>query len=122
MTCVACGSENPAGKRFCGDCGAPLGGACPSCGAENPPDKRFCGDCGAALGSPALGQALPSGEELKAQILEALDERLKDQNYIEIETAQKVMPAARPAAMPAGASSSTRQSAAATPRRSAPSR
>ncbi|HEY2777708.1 MAG TPA: adenylate/guanylate cyclase domain-containing protein [Gaiellaceae bacterium] len=49
MTCAACGNENPAGKRFCGDCGAPLGAACPSCGAENPPDKRFCGDCGATL-------------------------------------------------------------------------
>ena len=49
MTCAACGSENPAEKRFCGDCGAPLGAACPSCGAENPPDKRFCGDCGTPL-------------------------------------------------------------------------
>jgi class 3 adenylate cyclase/tetratricopeptide (TPR) repeat protein len=53
VTCAACGSENPAGKRFCGDCGAPLGAACPSCGAENPPDKRFCGDCGTALAAPA---------------------------------------------------------------------
>jgi class 3 adenylate cyclase len=53
VTCAACGSENPAGKRFCGDCGAPLGAACPSCGAENPPDKRFCGDCGAPLGTAA---------------------------------------------------------------------
>jgi class 3 adenylate cyclase/predicted ATPase len=51
VTCAACGNENPAGKRFCGDCGAPLGAACPSCGAENPPDKRFCGDCGTPLGA-----------------------------------------------------------------------
>ena len=36
MTCAACGSENPAGKRFCGDCGAPLGAACPSCGRREP--------------------------------------------------------------------------------------
>ena len=60
MTCAICGGENPAEKRFCGDCGAPLGAACPSCGAENPPDKRFCGDCGTALGagaSPAAPQA-----------------------------------------------------------------
>ena len=60
MTCAVCGGENPAEKRFCGDCGAPLGAACPSCGAENPPDKRFCGDCGTALGagaSPAAPQA-----------------------------------------------------------------
>jgi class 3 adenylate cyclase/tetratricopeptide (TPR) repeat protein len=25
MSCSACGAENPEGKRFCGDCGAPLG-------------------------------------------------------------------------------------------------
>ena len=60
MTCAACGSENPAGKRFCGDCGAPLGAACSSCGAENPPDKRFCGDCGAPLdAAPAPPAAAP---------------------------------------------------------------
>ena len=59
MTCAACGSENPVGKSFCGDCGAALGSACPSCGAENPADKRFCGDCGGALGTaqPAVTQA-----------------------------------------------------------------
>jgi class 3 adenylate cyclase/tetratricopeptide (TPR) repeat protein len=60
VTCSACGNENPAGKRFCGDCGAPLGATCPSCGAENPPDKRFCGDCGTALDAvPAPTAAAP---------------------------------------------------------------
>ena len=49
MHCVKCGSDNPAGKKFCGDCGALLTHHCPKCGAENPPSKRFCGDCGTAL-------------------------------------------------------------------------
>ena len=49
MRCSSCGSENPSGKRFCGDCGAPLANRCPKCGAENPPGKRFCGDCGTTL-------------------------------------------------------------------------
>ena len=49
MRCSSCGSDNPSGKRFCGDCGAPLTNHCPKCGAENPPGKRFCGDCGTAL-------------------------------------------------------------------------
>jgi class 3 adenylate cyclase/predicted ATPase len=62
VTCAACGSENPAGKRFCGDCGAPLGAACPSCGAENPPDKRFCGDCGTPLDA-AAAPAVPAPRE-----------------------------------------------------------
>src|SRR5215469_9818021 len=49
MRCAKCGGDNPAGKKFCGDCGAPLTNRCPKCGAENPPGKRFCGDCGTAL-------------------------------------------------------------------------
>ncbi|MGN6800152.1 MAG: AAA family ATPase, partial [Gaiellaceae bacterium] len=62
MTCAACGSENPIGKRFCGDCGAPLGAACPACGAENPPDKRFCGDCGTPLGAAVVPAQPPPRE------------------------------------------------------------
>src|SRR5215831_15882136 len=49
MRCSKCESDNPAGKKFCGDCGAPLANHCPKCGVENPPSKRFCGDCGTAL-------------------------------------------------------------------------
>src|SRR5205809_221347 len=49
MRCSKCGSDNPADKKFCGDCGTPLANRCPKCGAENPPGKRFCGDCGIAL-------------------------------------------------------------------------
>src|SRR5690242_11652377 len=49
MDCPSCGSANPAGKRFCGDCGTPLPLHCAACGAENPSGKKFCGDCGTAL-------------------------------------------------------------------------
>ncbi|HEV3114671.1 MAG TPA: adenylate/guanylate cyclase domain-containing protein [Candidatus Binataceae bacterium] len=49
MRCSSCGSESPAGKRFCSACGAPLPRSCPQCGADNAPDATFCGDCGAAL-------------------------------------------------------------------------
>ena len=49
MRCSNCGSENPSGKKFCGDCGRPLANLCPKCGAYNPPAKQFCGDCGAML-------------------------------------------------------------------------
>ncbi len=59
MKCEKCGAENPAGKRFCGDCGEPLANLCPKCGSENPLEKKFCGDCGAALGAgkPAAAPA-----------------------------------------------------------------
>jgi hypothetical protein len=49
MRCTKCGSDNPAAKKFCGDCGERLGITCPKCGAENPDGKKFCGDCGATL-------------------------------------------------------------------------
>lgn len=55
MTCPGCAQSNPAGNRFCGDCGAPLPLPCPSCGSAVPANKRYCGDCGSPLtgGVPA---------------------------------------------------------------------
>src|SRR5690349_1718372 len=60
MRCVKCGSDNPAGKKFCGDCGAPLVHRCPQCGADNPPSKSFCGDCGTSLHSMNATQSVAS--------------------------------------------------------------
>ena len=53
MRCSNCKTENPAGKKFCGDCGAALANLCPKCAADNPVGKRFCGECGTALGATA---------------------------------------------------------------------
>src|SRR5438034_2345982 len=55
MKCSRCQHENPAGVKFCGECGARLETACLSCGASNPPGNKFCGQCGASL-----VQAMPS--------------------------------------------------------------
>src|SRR3984885_925310 len=52
MDCLRCGATAPEGKRFCGDCGAPLPWRCAACGGANPHGSRFCGDCGVAAGSP----------------------------------------------------------------------
>jgi class 3 adenylate cyclase len=59
MRCSNCGSENPAGKKFCGDCGNALDNRCPKCGADNPAGKNFCGDCGASLDPAAQAVAEP---------------------------------------------------------------
>src|SRR5919206_40984 len=78
MECPSCGSANPEGKKFCGDCGAALPVRCAACGAENPSGKRFCGDCGAALTASARGStpaapwvgepsAWPSARSLSAE-------------------------------------------------------
>src|SRR6266849_1889560 len=56
MHCPSCGYENPAGLKFCNDCGTPLNLRCGSCGFENAPQAKFCGECGTALraeGRPA---------------------------------------------------------------------
>src|SRR5438067_1938594 len=47
--CGSCGTENPAGFKFCGQCGTGLAAGCPSCGFVNPEGFRFCGECGASL-------------------------------------------------------------------------
>src|SRR5439155_1150467 len=57
--CASCGTENPAGQKFCGECGLRLAAACSVCGTENPPGQKFCGECGAPLGG-SLGSG-PSG-------------------------------------------------------------
>jgi class 3 adenylate cyclase/tetratricopeptide (TPR) repeat protein len=49
LTCASCGAENPAGARFCSECGAPLHQTCPSCGAEQPATAAFCSSCGFSL-------------------------------------------------------------------------
>ena len=64
MTCPACGHQNPAGMKFCGECGTRLASGCPACGFQNPPGMKFCGECGApqaatvrAAGAPAAAGA-----------------------------------------------------------------
>src|SRR5260370_13914466 len=49
MRCSKCGSENPAGAKFCDGCAAPLPLQCPSCGASNRATAKFCVECAAAL-------------------------------------------------------------------------
>jgi len=60
MICARCQFQNPAGMRFCGQCGAPLAPRCPQCGAEVPSAFRFCGQCGAALTAAAAPAPAPT--------------------------------------------------------------
>jgi class 3 adenylate cyclase len=53
MQCPGCAAENEAGKKFCTECGTPLGRECPSCGASLAGTENFCGECGAQLRPPA---------------------------------------------------------------------
>jgi predicted ATPase/class 3 adenylate cyclase len=53
MNCSRCQHDNPAGVKFCGECGARLESVCAACGAANPPANKFCGQCGTPL-TPAV--------------------------------------------------------------------
>jgi eukaryotic-like serine/threonine-protein kinase len=62
IRCTRCGVDQPAGTKFCGRCGASLGGSqiawsaprpvevlCPGCGVSYPSGTKFCGRCGRTL-------------------------------------------------------------------------
>jgi class 3 adenylate cyclase/tetratricopeptide (TPR) repeat protein len=60
MRCPRCQHENPAGVKFCGECGAKLEARCPACGIGNPPGNKFCHECGATLGAGTSQTKPPS--------------------------------------------------------------
>lgn len=62
IRCTRCGVDQPAGTKFCGRCGASLGGSqiawsaprpvevlCAGCGVTYPSGTKFCGRCGRTL-------------------------------------------------------------------------
>lgn len=71
-TCAACGATLPDGARFCGKCGAPVGGKphCSSCGRELDAGDRFCPSCGAAASGGYVEPARkkPSGGGVKGAV------------------------------------------------------
>ena len=50
-TCASCGQTNPAGAKFCFQCGERIAveASCPECGTELPKEARFCTECGVAI-------------------------------------------------------------------------
>jgi len=57
MQCAACGSDNPAVSKFCGNCGSKLNNRCPSCSAHNPRGFKYCGECGFSLTRSSNGDS-----------------------------------------------------------------
>src|SRR5690348_13848880 len=60
MRCSNCGTENPADRKFCGECGVKFQLRCSQCGKDNVPPFRFCGDCGTPLVDPADVKPAPA--------------------------------------------------------------
>jgi class 3 adenylate cyclase/tetratricopeptide (TPR) repeat protein len=61
VICRECRFENPAGMKFCGQCGSALPIRCPRCDADVPTGFRFCGQCGASL-QPTAAPPRPVAE------------------------------------------------------------
>jgi class 3 adenylate cyclase/tetratricopeptide (TPR) repeat protein len=62
MDCAQCHATNREGRRFCGECGAPLALVCPACGFSNDGAEKFCGGCGAPLASAAANSQAPAAQ------------------------------------------------------------
>jgi class 3 adenylate cyclase/tetratricopeptide (TPR) repeat protein len=72
VSCPNCGTENPAGQRFCGSCGTALAQTCGSCVPPNPPGQRFCGNCGTALAATAPASAPASTPAAERRLVSVL--------------------------------------------------
>src|ERR1700736_5199538 len=91
MCCSKCGSENPAGKKYCSECGVELLMRRPRCNAENAPAAKFCGECGAPCDSsigtpvtatPQLQSAEVLGEGIAEQLLQLAERRRDPQQLL----------------------------------------
>ena len=69
MECPQCRNSNPAGTKFCGECGTRLQSLHPARQTADPPTNKFCSECGQRLrGAPssAAEPALTATELLPA--------------------------------------------------------
>jgi class 3 adenylate cyclase/tetratricopeptide (TPR) repeat protein len=71
INCTGCDHANPAGARFCQQCGASLAVRCPRCDVELPPSARFCHGCGAAL-----SESVPTARDPRAYTPKHLAEKI----------------------------------------------
>lgn len=63
---------------------------CSRCKAKNTDGKKFCGDCGAPLGSTAGVIGTAANSALRDQVQEIIAQHYKDQKVVEIETTQAI--------------------------------
>ena len=100
MNCPHCNFANPAGMKFCGECGGRLARLCAACGVESPPGFKFCGECGTPFGAGGAPGASPASPATPANFAASAAPAT-----IAAPAAVAVRPAAVPASGPAAAHS-----------------
>jgi class 3 adenylate cyclase len=55
LICPKCGTENPAGAKFCNECATRFAGVCSTCGTANAPGAKFCSECASPLAAATAG-------------------------------------------------------------------
>jgi membrane protease subunit (stomatin/prohibitin family) len=62
--CPNCAAANPAGAKFCHQCGTamPVARFCAECGTELVPGAKFCASCGTAVPAASVEDAAPAGD------------------------------------------------------------
>ena len=75
-TCVSCGGQTPAGKKFCINCGLPVALSCPHCGEPVLPGARFCAECGSAIGGGPPGATAGAAGAASAPMASVAERRL----------------------------------------------
>jgi class 3 adenylate cyclase len=64
MQCPNCQTENPAGAKFCFNCGTKFVARCTNCQSELAAGARFCSNCGQPVGT-----ATPAEDERRSQLV-----------------------------------------------------
>ena len=72
VRCEACGQENEAGRKFCGECGASLARPCAACGTPNTAGAKFCGECGAVLTTPVPASGADPSPQAERRLVSVL--------------------------------------------------
>ena len=69
VICTTCGATNPAGLKFCEQCGTKLAIACATCGSSLSPTARFCGECAPPRPGPGPSYPAPIAERRLVTVL-----------------------------------------------------